>query len=127
MNTTDKNSREHFVLAYIACALWSSTDNSNESGGSPLDQNYDSDDIAPKTKVQMTADCEAFMDANAEALKDYPVTEAGHDFWLTRNHHGSGFWEYDHGTEEQCDKLTEDAHAYGEFDLYIGDDDLIWN
>lgn len=123
MNTTDKNSREQFVIAYIACALWSTTD----SNDVPLDQNYDSDDIAPPTKVQMTADCEAFMDANTEALKDYPAKAAGQDFWLSRNGHGAGFFEHDHGTEDQCEALQKDAEVWGQFDLYIGDDDLIWN
>lgn len=47
-------------------------------------------------------------------------------FWLTRNGHGAGFWENDYGTEEQCDKLTEACKAFGEFNLYPGDDGRLY-
>jgi len=50
-----------FTQAYIEAALWSSTDNSDESGGQPLDENYDISDIAPETLQQMIhqrRDCE---------------------------------------------------------------------
>ena len=36
----------------------------------------------------------------------------GHDFWLTRNRHGAGFWDKDYGGHE--DTLTEVAHGFGE-------------
>lgn len=50
--------------------------------------------------------------------------QAGHDFWLTRNGHGSGFW--DGGwPEPAATRLTDAAHAYGEFNLYVGDDGMI--
>ena len=48
---------------------------------------------------------------------------AGHDFWLTRNGHGAGFW--DRGLGEAGKKLTDAAHAFGECNLYLGDDDVI--
>ena len=46
---------------------------------------------------------------------------AGHDFWLTRNGHGCGFWDRDlPGTlGEELSKLAE---AAGVLDVYIGDD-----
>lgn len=44
--------------------------------------------------------------------------QAGHDFSLTRNRHGSGFW--DGGWPEPWASLfTADAHAYGPFTLSI--------
>lgn len=126
MDCQDKNDRDLFNRWYVECALWSSHDESTPNGGEPMDKNYSADDIADDAKAKMTADCEAFMDANAEALKDYPAQEAGYDFWLTRNRHGSGFWEVDHGTEEQCNILTDSAHSFGVCDLYIGDDGKIY-
>jgi len=116
---------DRFTTAYIECALWSSTDNSTESGGYPLDDNYDISDIAPETLEQMKKDCADFQSQFADLLTDYPDENAGHDFWLTRNRHGAGFWENDFGTRENCKKLTEMAHAYGSFDLYVGDDGKI--
>lgn len=49
---------------------------------------------------------------------------AGHDFWLTRNHHGAGFW--DHAWKEPYEsKLTEIAHSFGELSVFISDEGLI--
>lgn len=115
-----------FTRAYIECALWSTNDNADESGGEPLDANYSIDDIAPETLKQMEMDCADFYECNADYLADYPDKAAGHDFWLTREHHGAGFWEVDYGTKEQCDRLTANAHAYGGFDLCVGDDGKIY-
>ena len=50
--------------------------------------------------------------------------EAGHDFWLTRNRHGSGFWDEDIGDVGR--QLTEAACACGECNLYVGDDQRIY-
>ena len=38
-----------FTIAYVEAALWSSTDNADESGGEPLDANY-----GPRTSLQET-------------------------------------------------------------------------
>lgn len=118
-----------FLQGYIACALWSSTDESDESGGEPMDSNYDESDIAPDTRADMERDCEDFMRANAATLARFlDITGkewscAGHDFWLTRNRHGAGFW--DRGAGETGKELTKAAHACGGVDLYVGDDNQI--
>lgn len=44
----------------------------------------------------------------------------GHDFWLTRNHHGSGF--LDRGLGQVGDILTAAAKSFGEVNLYVDDD-----
>ena len=49
-----------------------------------------------------------------------PLEALGHDFWLTRNGHGAGFW--DRGLGELGDRLTGLAKPYGTVDLYITDD-----
>lgn len=128
------NKIDAFTLAYIECALWSSTDESDEAGGEPLDANYDIDDIAPEAMERMTADCAKFQAMHRILLVKarYDLREyrewsnaelAGHDFWLTRNDHGAGYW--DRGLGEVGDKLTDAAKAFGECWLYVGDDDKI--
>ena len=47
--------------------------------------------------------------------------QAGHDFALTRNGHGAGFW--DHGAGGAGDALTESAESFGEFNIEITDYD----
>lgn len=114
-----------FTRSYIECALWSSTDNANEQGGEPLDKNYSTSDIAPETLQRMSEDCENFQSDNREALDESGLSDerAGHDFWLNRNGHGSGFWD------EGCPRASElsaASKAWGSFDLYIGDDGQIY-
>lgn len=133
-----------FLDAYAAAALWSSMDESDEdTGGEPMDANYSADDIDPATMLAMREDCVKFLaDAlplirKAEAMDaagewglpsgaECSVIEyAGHDFWLTRNGHGCGFWDGD-WPEAMEKKLTKLAEPFGDFNLYVGYDGKIY-
>ena len=124
---------DDFTRAYIEAALWSSTDESTPDGGEPMDANYDIDDIAPETLAGIVEDCRRFQAENAAdlALYDHPQWSAaelgGHDLWLTRNRHGTGFWDRDYLPEDAGERLTAAAHKCGEIDLYVGDDGLIYS
>ena len=116
-----------FTKAYIECALWASTDD----GDCQLDEHFTVDDIAPETLAKIQADCFSFQAKNQADLSRYadlrwsPEELGGHDFFLTRNHHGAGFWDRDSLPAQVGKRLTEAAHACGPFDLYVGDDNLI--
>jgi hypothetical protein len=112
-----------FTTAYIEAALWSSSDQSDESGGKPLDKNYGQGDIAPETLRRMVADCTKFQHDNGNLI-GLNEKRAGHDFWLTRNGHGAGFWDGD-WPEPTGTVLTVNSKEYGEFNLYVGDDNKI--
>ena len=113
-----------FTRQYIITALWTSMDNADDRGGEPLDANYGLDDLAPETLATIREDCEAFQRDNADDISN-DRERAGHDFWLTRNRHGAGFWDGD-WPHDAGERLTEAAHAYGSVDLYVGDDGLIY-
>ena len=112
-----------FLEAYIECALWSSTDNADDTGGAPLDDNYGPADLSPSCLASMTKDCRDFVSANLVDLAGLDESQAGHDFWLTRNGHGAGFW--DRGLGEIGRRLTDACRPYGSVDLYVGDDGQI--
>lgn len=120
---------DDFLEGYIACALWSSTDNSDpETGGDPMDDNYGRDDIHPDTLAKMRADCEDFISVAGHLLDGSDASQAGHDFWLTRNHHGAGFWDRSakqYPNDPDGKHLTNLAHSMGFRDLYVGDDGMI--
>jgi hypothetical protein len=110
-----------FLQAYITAALWSSTDDSDV----PLDSNYGPHSLAPETRAAMRADCRKFYDSHhAEWAPEWSDEQAGHDFWLTRNGHGVGFWDRDHG--DKGDRLSEAARAFGEVYLHVGDNGRIY-
>lgn len=125
---------DEFTMAYFETALWSSTDELDpETGGEPLDANYGIEDFAPETRKEMIADAKDFQKRFGHLIEsaepktvDYNKWErAGHDFWLTRNGHGAGFWDGD-WPEPQATELTNAAHSYGECSLNVGDDGLIY-
>jgi hypothetical protein len=113
-----------FMQAYVEAALWSSTDDNDDA----LDKNYSVSDIAEDTLDQMRADCEKFKKEN-EVLYDkggWDDEQAGHDFWLTRNGHGAGFWDRAGKFDKEVgEKLTKAAKEYGTVDLIVGDDGKI--
>lgn len=130
---SSKHDLKEFLDAYIEAALWSSTDESDENGGEPMDKNYGPSDLAGVTKRAMDCDCKRFVERFGDLVEDddspairkwgtWP--KAGHDFWLSRNGHGAGFFDGDwpkHG-----DELQEAAESYGLFELYVGDDKEIY-
>ena len=112
----------HAIQAMLVCALWSSID----FDGEPLDAAYGIEDFAEATRLELEADLTAFMDAEAANLAASGLNseQIGHDFWLTTNGHGAGFW--DRGLGEIGDRLTRAAKVYGGTDLYVGDDGKIY-
>ena len=137
---------DEMVSQYAGTALWSTIDYTCEIspnnpcehagrpaadhchtcryGGGCLDAKYSVEDIAPETMAEFRADCEAFYESCADDLADMAAEQAGHDFWLTRNGHGAGFW--DRGLGDRGDRLSAMARPYGEVDLYVGDDGQVW-
>lgn len=117
---------DKFLASYIETALWSSTDDD----GKPLDSaEYSDIKLADETLSRFTADCAKFEDAAIAILNaadycsgDFPIA---HDFWLTRNGHGAGFWEGDY-PEPIASQLTTLAKGFGECNLYIGDDGKLY-
>lgn len=124
--------RKTFFEHYLIAALWSSNDNSDESGGEPLDKNYGIEDFAPDSFKKLRADCDRFIDKYAPVLAALDADgretadQAGHDLWLTRNGHGVGFW--DRGLGEIGDVLAKGVGwrtPFPEIDLEVGDDGKI--
>lgn len=117
---------DDFTHAFLVCALWSSTDWSRDDGGDPLDDNYDVDDIDKTCREALAEECADFCEANAEDLAESggSAEQAGHDFWLTRNGHGAGFWDRGYGAV--WDRLTKASKVYGSVDLYVGDDGKVY-
>lgn len=90
---------------------------------------YGFSDLAPEALETILADCAAFQESYGPMWADGGASDeqAGHDFWLTRNRHGAGFWDRpDDFYGEHAETLTDAAHAYGEVDAYVGDDGKVY-
>lgn len=122
------------VNGYLTAALWSSTDSrypeGEEVGGDdqPFDDWAGILDCTDRLIVHALADCSALMAEVGGAFERYCARRGsagdgsssaecfGHDFWLTRNRHGCGFW--DRGLDALGEYLTDAAHRYGSVDIY---------
>ena len=110
------------VKGYTDCALWASITGED---GEPLDENHTADDLAPSTVAAFRRDCADFaalITSEDIDVSDIEPGQFGQDFWLTRNHHGAGYW--DRGLGERGDALTKWAHSMGEADLVVVADQI---
>ena len=108
------------VRGYLVAILWTST----TFEGGTLNSGYGVDDIAPESVAEAREELRQFIESETEDLEGIDADAIGHDFCLTRNHHGTGFW--DRGLGERGDRLTVAAHAWGSADAYVGDDGKVY-
>lgn len=116
-----------FVAGYIEAMLWA------ESGIDPSGEERESlegYDLSEGWLHTVKEDCQKFLTLHGDKINlaiagtdDYDHTQAGRDFWLTRQGHGVGFW--DRGLGLVGDDLSAAARSFGEKHVFIDDDGLI--
>ena len=99
---------------YLGTMLWADS----------LDDTYQMDDFALSAVKSSLTEVADFVVANWDDLTDIDAEQAGHDFLLTRDGHGVGFW--DRGLGEVGDRLTRACGSYGASDAYVGDDGKVY-
>lgn len=78
--------------------------------------------LSDKALAKCNAECCSFVDLLIKenifkkTLDVMTPEQIGHDFWLTRNGHGAGFWDRGHG--ELGDKLSDLAKTFGTVHVY---------
>lgn len=117
-----KRKLDAFTEAYLETALWSETDEEEK----PLDRNFGISDFAPEAVDAAIKAAADFQQRNETDLDEASgdSEQHGHDFWLTRNGHGAGFWGRGYGAVGE--RLSKAAEAYGSEDIYVGDDGLLY-
>ncbi len=118
----EKDHFTEFFIAYATAALWASNDDDDV----PLDSKYSIDDFDPDALQKLEKDCREFLEKADEFIKNdtrhqNPYEQAGHDFWLTRNGHGAGFFDGD-WDEPAATELTNLSQEFGEVYLYAEND-----
>jgi hypothetical protein len=98
------------LAAYLRCALWTATE--GDDGGTPLDERFTVADFSEDAVEAARRDVVDFMTgAAAPDLDGLDPEMIGHNFSLTRNGHGTGFWDRDLGA--RGDRLKEACEPYG--------------
>lgn len=126
-----------FTKGYVTAAVFFGVEYPHGHPDADSDKNTDlaPSDVAPSALQSMIEDCTRFQQVNAALLaeaysrpgyagSDYTAEEmAGHDFWLTRNGHGAGFWDRSPlKAGDLGERLSTASKLAGESDLYTGDD-----
>jgi hypothetical protein len=109
-----------FEQAYVEALLWAELPEGVE--GDP--------ELSAEAEEDVRADCLVFWKRIAPYLKTEvvqeafpdPVEQAGHDFLLTRQGHGVGFWETE-WPQPYRDMFTKWAEQAGEIYVDVGDED----
>ena len=105
--TVTANKREtRFIDGYIEAIYFTDTGDMHQPES---DTDLDSDFLR-----ESISDCLAFCNHNLCYLSDNQLEQAGHDFWLTRNGHGTGFWDSDSYGEHYSRRFTQIARNFGE-------------
>jgi len=111
------NERSAFVKGYIEALKWSSADGDHES--------LEGFELSRQAYLWCLSDCDQFLFGSQHLLDKafdiYGAEMAGHDFWLTRNGHGAGYWDGDL-PETLGEELTLRATGVGPREPYLGDD-----
>lgn len=134
--TYTESDLDQATAAYIETMLWASCPMTEDGSCDYTFEylNYTSEDDCTDALVASCREAvKAFLDdIDAEGLLAICEDEGksyeglGHDFWLTRNGHGAGFWDGDYTAEmddgtDLGEALTKAAKSFGSghADLYI--------
>ena len=135
------------VRGAIECALWTGTKYGprNEVGDAEiLSEDLRGTDVPADVEQAIRQDVEDFVLANStdcvayveqrgkdaiaeydgQTRTDWAAECIGHDFMLTRNGHGAGFW--DRGLGELGDRLSKASGPYGEQSIEADEHDNLF-
>ncbi|QBI99846.1 hypothetical protein SEA_THREERNGTARJAY_226 [Mycobacterium phage ThreeRngTarjay] len=118
---------DSMATGYLEAQLWAGLDYHDEDS-EPVhyDENYSLEDISPEYVEHVRAELSEVVAQHPLAVRMYLNAREydpgqgtvsayfGHDFYLTREHHGAGFW--DRGLGELGEYLSRIAHSYGSAD-----------
>lgn len=81
---------------YLVTALWSTNGYGDQA--QPLDAEFCLSDISEEFQAQALKECSEIYSLICHLIEENEndLETIGHDFWLTRNHHGAGFWDGDY-------------------------------
>lgn len=103
-----------FFRGFVTCGAWCDTwDHEtpfDRANGPELKENADVDKLDDSV-LPAFWECAEFVRFQWADLAALDPNRAGHDFWLSRNGHGAGFW--DRGYGKTGERLHEASKPYG--------------
>lgn len=133
MHTIHDIKIDGFTAAYLEAAIWSSThpdfqtERATDDTPETLDE-YSIYDFSKEAIELAVKECSEFLEKTYNLVSNEEnctyggcpsIEYAGHDFWLTRNGHGCGFWDGD--WPKFGKRLTILTKKYRELNIWIND------
>jgi hypothetical protein len=125
-DTTAFNSLNDFTQGYIEAAFFTDTGTSDDAENDLEFASFDQ--LDSETIKTMVADCARFRAVLPNAARSEiseRQSEAGRDFWYTRNRHGVGYWDGDY-PEIAAKQLEQESKRFREIRLVRGDNGEIY-
>lgn len=117
------------LKGYIEAALWTEEERLHDEkimviGKKIPFASFKYNDVDTDSVIDAYNDIKTFIknagdDAVQEAIDEKGLYQLGMDIWLTRNGHGSGFFDHFYDNEEM---LMSAAKSLNSKDIYFGDD-----
>lgn len=101
------------IVGYIEALYWTEEEHLGREAG----------DLSVAAHCSIENDVRCFVARAGDLFEDMAPEQIGHDFWLTRNRHGAGFW--DRGLGERGDRLSDIAKEFGESWPYLDDEGYV--
>jgi hypothetical protein len=100
------------VDSYLETAIWSNNDVQGFEGLTIYN-------FSDKARKQAEIEVRWFLDNAGDVFGEVADTTIGHDLWLSRNGHGSGFFDRDGYDEDTADFLMDLSRILGEIYLSL--------
>jgi hypothetical protein len=140
----EKDYLKEVVRGYVETALWTEEERLEDEMGYDEDDedddemseidaiiksynkkdfsNFEKEDIDADSLLDTYSDIKEFTNLLSDStLDEVEPFDLGMDFWLTRNGHGSGFWDRGYSEETEEDLMSA-VKNFKEKNLVIGDD-----
>lgn len=106
--------KEDILKHYLHTALWTEE----------LDGEKDIEDFGTSTVEQAKKDIDSFVEKAGDLLNGWDDEQIGHDFWLTRNGHGAGFWDRDELPNGK--ELSKICDEFKECNVWVSECDVVY-
>jgi hypothetical protein len=121
--------RETFIASYIDAGLFAETDDDENPLDVPTEDrdSYSRDDLTEEARREVEAECDKFIADNLSLLREAEehgcdLDRSGHNFWLNRRGHGSGFWDEDGLPKDLGRKLSDACKKFNSGPIFMEDD-----
>ena len=129
MNPASDAYRVEVLRGYLTAAAWADGYDPDTGAHADADPYALAVDILDAFTAETLAAASELIadlcDRHGSILAGYQPDAVGHDLWLTRQHHGAGYWDGDY-REDHGETLTAYAQALGEATCYVPADGLAW-